>query len=221
MKHYVKIPLKYDTYHKLAYITKQLNDSVKEPLSSALGDIFTQMTCEVLEQVFVELIRTQALRSTTGSGESQKILTQISEQLQKYLPMAIKLFGNDRLKPVANYILSKVIAENEQAFLCYEVPLSLITSTKKDYILLQQGQESKIVPVFEHLIKIIDVGVTELIREPKNMLNFNFVMDKTLNGVVLLATSLGYKRIEKIGASLDLKEAQNITRHFNQFVHTE
>ena len=65
---------------------------------------------------------------------------------------------------------------------------------------------------------VIDVGVTHLIREPKKCLKFNFVVDKTLNGVINMTTHLGYKRLEKLGTQLDQQVAVIYVDYFLKFM---
>ena len=68
------------------------------------------------------------------------------------------------------------------------------------------------------LTDVIDVGVTHLIREPKKCLKFNFVVDKTLNGVINMTTHLGYKRLEKLGTQLDQDVASKYVDYFLNFM---
>jgi hypothetical protein len=62
------------------------------------------------------------------------------------------------------------------------------------------------------------MGVTALIREPKKMLKFNLVVDKTLNGVINMTTHMGYKRLEKLGGQLNQATANDYIEHFMTFL---
>lgn len=63
--------------------------------------------------------------------------------------------------------------------------------------------------------------MTCLIREPKHLLKFNLVVDKTLNGVIHMTTHLGYKRLEKLGTQIDLDMANDYIEHFLAFLRKE
>ncbi|KAA8731884.1 hypothetical protein F4V57_11610 [Acinetobacter qingfengensis] len=221
--HRVKLPVQAETYQSLLQITQALNAGEKNSLSKSLGEVLTKLTCEILDQVFADLIRAQAqLASSKSTGESQQVLDQISQQLQKYMPMSIGIFANERLKPVANYLLAQFDTENsEQAYLCYEVSDALVEQSKTHYQQLMQGDQHVIDGVFTDLVQIIDQGVSALIRAPKAMLKFNLVLDKTLNSVINVTTNIGYKRIGKIGKSLQLTQAQDYAKHFNHFLRIE
>ena len=62
---------------------------------------------------------------------------------------------------------------------------------------------------------MVDQGVTSLVREPKKMLKFNMVVNKTLDGVIALTTQIGYKRFEKLSTQYD---AQTVSKYFNHFL---
>ncbi len=52
----------------------------------------------------------------------------------------------------------------------------------------------------------------------KKLLKFNFVVDKTLTGVIHLTTQLGYKRIEKVSTQFAFIHAQKTLMHFFSFL---
>jgi hypothetical protein len=222
--HRVKIPVQTKTYQDLVRVSQQLAAGTEQNLSKVLGEVLSQLSCEVLDQVFAALIRSQADKglSTQSSGESQQVLTQIIQQLQKYMPKSLGMLNNQRVQPVAQYILAQFdVSCAQQICLCYEVTDDSIQQAKIRYQRLMHGDEQAIAAVFADVVQIIDQGVTALIREPKAMLKFNALMDKTLNGLILLMTNLGYKRIEKIATSVELGQAQDYAKHFNLFMGIE
>ena len=83
---------------------------------------------------------------------------------------------------------------------------------------LAGGDRHETVNALKLLTDVIDVGVTHLIREPKKCLKFNFVVDKTLNGVINMTTHLGYKRLEKLGTQLDQQVAVVYVDYFLKFM---
>ena len=71
------------------------------------------------------------------------------------------------------------------------------------------------------LVKVYVSVVSVSIRKTKTLLKFNFVVDKTLNGVINMVTSTGYKRLEKVGDEYktgDAAKAQHYAHHFKKFL---
>ncbi len=219
--HQVTLNIAHDTYSQMQNIVQALDTKHAVSQSKHLGEVLTQMTCEVLDQAFGRLIHEQLAVNPNdrNANESKKVLDQIHEQLHKYMPWSVSFFSNDRLKPMVNYLFEQLNFHHlEKIHLNYKITPQLAKQVQDNFDRLLNGEEQAIKSVLSDLVEVVDVGVTALIREPKNMLKFNFVVDKTLNGVINMVTNIGYKRIEKMGQGLSLPAAQQYATHFNTFV---
>ncbi|WP_111860422.1 hypothetical protein [Acinetobacter sp. CFCC 10889] len=227
MTYKINLAINNDTYQALQQVTDRLNQGDKESLSKQLGSIFTDMSCQVLDQVFGRLIEEKRGTNLDAAGqkslkEAEQIFEQIESALRKYMPWSISFFGNDRLKPVANHILQKFDPSNpEQIYMYYVLDRQLGETASQNIEQVLAGNIQALPATLKNLVKIIDLGISEFIRDPKTLLKFNFVVDKTLNGVINMITSTGYKRLEKVGdeyKSGDAEKAQYYAKHFNSFL---
>ena len=205
-----------DTYARFAHIRAQLLQGSKESQANALGNVLSEMACEVIEQVFMVLLQENQHHSQTG--ESEKVIQQILEAIRKYMPWSVSFFGNDRLVPVLEYLSKTIQLEDEKVYMTYPIEQQLAQQVKSSSHKLAGGDRHETVNALKLLTDVIDVGVTHLIREPKKCLKFNFVVDKTLNGVINMTTHLGYKRLEKLGTQLDQQVAVIYVDYFLKFM---
>ena len=205
-----------DTYARFAHIRAQLLQGSKESQANALGDVLSEMACEVIEQVFMVLLQENQHHSQTG--ESEKVIQQILEAIRKYMPWSVSFFGNDRLVPLVEYLSKSIQLEDEKVYMTYPIEQQLAQQVKTSSQKLAGGDRHETVNALKLLTDVIDVGVTHLIREPKKCLKFNFVVDKTLNGVINMTTHLGYKRLEKLGTQLDQQVAVIYVDYFLKFM---
>ena len=205
-----------DTYARFAHIRAQLLQGSKESQANALGNVLSEMACEVIEQVFMVLLQENQHHSQTG--ESEKVIQQILEAIRKYMPWSVSFFGNDRLVPVVEYLSKTIQLEDEKVYMTYPIEQQLAQQVKSSSQKLAGGDRHETVNALKLLTDVIDVGVTHLIREPKKCLKFNFVVDKTLNGVINMTTHLGYKRLEKLGTQLDQQVAVIYVDYFLRFM---
>ena len=205
-----------DTYARFAHIRAQLLQGSKESQANALGNVLSEMACEVIEQVFMVLLQENQHHSQTG--ESEKVIQQILEAIRKYMPWSVSFFGNDRLVPVVEYLCKTIQLEDEKVYMTYPIEQQLAQQVKSSSHKLAGGDRHETVNALKLLTDVIDVGVTHLIREPKKCLKFNFVVDKTLNGVINMTTHLGYKRLEKLGTQLDQQVAVIYVDYFLKFM---
>ena len=205
-----------DTYARFAHIRAQLLQGSKESQANALGNVLSEMACEVIEQVFMVLLQENQHHSQTG--ESEKVIQQILEAIRKYMPWSVSFFGNDRLVPLVEYLSKSIQLEDEKVYMTYPIEQQLTQQVKTSSQKLAGGDRHETVNALKLLTDVIDVGVTHLIREPKKCLKFNFVVDKTLNGVINMTTHLGYKRLEKLGTQLDQQVAVIYVDYFLKFM---
>ena len=201
---------------RFAHIRAQLLQGSKESQANALGNVLSEMACEVIEQVFMVLLQENQHHSQTG--ESEKVIQQILEAIRKYMPWSVSFFGNDRLVPVVEYLSKTIQLEDEKVYMTYPIEQQLAQQVKSSSHKLAGGDRHETVNALKLLTDVIDVGVTHLIREPKKCLKFNFVVDKTLNGVINMTTHLGYKRLEKLGTQLDQQVAVIYVDYFLKFM---
>jgi hypothetical protein len=219
MKTAVFLNIHADTYARFAHIRTQLLQGNKESQANALGNVLSEMACEVIEQVFVVLLQENQQHSQTG--ESEKVIQQILEAIRKYMPWSISFFGNDRLIPLVEYLSKTLFLEDERIYMTYPVEQQLAERVQTSSQKLTQGDHAEISKALKLLTEVIDVGVNHLIREPKKCLKFNFVVDKTLNGVINMTTHLGYKRLEKLGSQIDQQLAATYVDYFLKFMRKQ
>lgn len=219
MKTAVFLNIHADTYARFAHIRTQLLQGNKESQANALGNVLSEMACEVIEQVFIVLLQQNQQHSQTG--ESEKVIQQILEAIRKYMPWSISFFGNDRLIPLVEYLSKTLYLEDESIYMTYPVKQQLAEQIQASSQKLIQGEHAEILKALKLLTEVIDVGVTHLIREPKKCLKFNFVVDKTLNGVINMTTHLGYKRLEKLGSQIDQQLAATYVDYFLKFMRQQ
>lgn len=217
MAHTIALKLKPETYQRFKYLYTQLNAGESSSLAKPLGENLADISCEVIDQVFGPLVGL----SNSGDQESEKIIKQIVDNLRKYMPWSVSFFSNDRLVPMVNYLESKTFEKNNQFFLSYQVDEALMAEILVDAEHMKQGRNEYIAPALKAFSQVVDQGVTSLIREPKKMLKFNVLVDKTLNGVIHLTTQLGYKRFDKLATVRDAKTMSIYFDHFLEFLNTE
>lgn len=212
------------TYDKFETIRQQLNDGTRESQSRVLGEVLSEIACDIVEQVFSVLLiqNTQPTAiSQKYKTESEKVIQQIIGAVRRYMPWSIALFGNERLCPFVNYFSNMIKYHDQQVYVSYPIDRNLVQQAHALVAQIKNNEINDMADVFHTLIQIVDLGVTNLIREPKKCLNFNKVVDKTLNGVIHITAQLSYKRLEKMSNQVDLNTASDCVNHFLAFMHVD
>lgn len=217
MSYLISLKLKAETHQRFRQIHQQLNEGETESLAKPLGEVLADISCEIVDQVFGEISRL----STSGDRESDKVVQQILDTVRKYMPWSVSFFGNDRLIPMVNYLIEMAHEKDDQHYISYHVDHVLVVELLGCVEQVKSGNSQYVSPALKAFTEMVDQGVTYLVREPKKMLKFNLVVDKTLNGVISLTTQMGYKRLEKLGAYYDAQETHRYLDHFLMFLNQE
>lgn len=225
MMYAVYLQVDAQSYQKFLQIRSQLNDGVKQKQAHDLGAVLADVAVQIIQQVFIALIEQQKRRIRKPEGhkiaeDSEKVVEHVLHAIQKYLPWAIALLSNARLQPVVNYFDTLIEQKSHQVYVKYLVDDVLVAQTQAAIRRVQNGEKAAIPEAFACLIQVIDLGVKQLIHTPKDILKFNFVMDKTLNGVIQVSCNLAYKRLEGLGKEVDLASAPYYIDHFLTFLKT-
>lgn len=211
MTYTVSLRLKAETYQCFQTVHTQLNQGSTEPQAKRLGDNFAEIACEIIDQAFGQLVN----QSSSAANDSNQALKQVKDALMKYMPWSVSFFGNDRLLPMVNHVHSLMYQAKGTAYISYQVDKVWVKELLGCAEKMRDGQSQYVVPGLKAFTKVVDQGVTSLIREPKKMLKFNLVVNKTLDGVIALTTQMGYKRFEKLSS---LHDAKTITAYLDHFL---
>lgn len=222
MSYKVFLKISDSTYTQFAAIREKLQAGVRESQSKVLGNVLSDLSCEIIEQVFSVLLQAEQDNSAMTEKqrhESEKVLQQILDTFRKYMPWSVSFFGNERLLPLVDYMTSLMKEREQDVYITYPITQQLVQQAQTLTEQIRAGNMQSVEEAFQTLIQIVDLGVTSLVREPKKRLKFNLVVDKTLNGVINMTTHLGYKRLEKLGTQVDQTTATHYINHFLAFMH--
>lgn len=212
------------TYDKFETIRQQLNDGTSASQSRVLGEVLSEIACDIVEQVFSVLLIQNSQPTAISQKyktESEKVIQQIIGAVRRYMPWSIALFGNERLCPFVNYFSNMIKYHDQQVYVSYPIDRNLVQQAHALVAQIKNNEINDMADVFHTLIQIVDLGVTNLIREPKKCLNFNKVVDRTLNGVIHITAQLSYKRLEKMSNQVDSNTATDCVNHFLAFMHVD
>lgn len=78
--------------YPICFNSREITRRVKESQSKALGSVLSDLSCEIIEQVFSVLLKDEQDNSTMTEKqrhESEKVLQQILDTFRKYMPWSV------------------------------------------------------------------------------------------------------------------------------------
>ena len=163
-----------------------------------------------------------AVEKLLSFKESLQQIEEIKGIIRKYFSWAVAWFNAKRLKPVISHYYQLIeyceIDNNTMPCLIYSIPDEMAEKALLSLHELKNMNASNALQAIECLIDVVDVGVTKLLKEPKDLLKFNFIANKTLDGVFTMTTALSYKSLRKLGSAMDSQLHQSASNHLQQFI---
>lgn len=223
-RHVVVLPLNDGFKLEIEQLLGWLKSGSTESLSARAGQLLTDITCQTIDHVFEEMM--QRFLRVEGLPEDKKAkihesianIEEVKSIIHKYMGWAISKFSNERILPVISYFYHTIESRDGQSQLV--VSLSETTAQRAIHSLqdLKLKRVNDMTPAIECLIEVTDIVIDKLIRHPMHLLKFNIVVEKTLNGVIKMTTSMAYKNLLKLGRSLDPVLYDTAADHLQQFL---
>lgn len=223
----VALPITITMQQQLEQLHKDALEQ-RASVSDDAGKLMTDITCHVIDYIFTNMI--QQFASVDGISSDKRAsfeeslgrIKEIKKIIHKYFGWAVSWFDAKRLAPVIGHYNQMVnqCALDSESTLCiiYDLPDDLAKKSLASLSDLNSLNASNALHAIECLIEVIDVGVTKLLKEPKELLKFNFVVNKTLDGVITMTTALSYKSLRKLGNAMDSQLHQSASDHLQQFI---
>lgn len=199
-----------------------------QSLAERTGKLMCEMTCHIIDYIFTDMVQQFAsVKELTADKiarfkESLQQIEEIKGIIYKYFGRAVAWLDHQRLKPVIGYYYQIInqcsIAGESVPCLIYDIPDSLAAKAMTALDELKSLKASDALQAIEYLIEIVEIGVCKLLKEPKQLLKFNFIANKTLDGVMSMTTALSYKSLRKLGQAMDPMLFDSAASHLHQFI---
>lgn len=227
---YVACQIPQNLSDELKRIHQALQSGGKESHAKETGYLVTEASCHLMDRFFGDMISELATRDADPLfRESAAVIREIQSKLRHYLGWITSHFSNERLRPVIAHFVALHFdlpsgLHNEgvlQSHLTFPVSPDLATQAQASLQALRDGTAPDAREGIEILIKIIDEGLQPLLFQPKKLMHFNFIVDKSLNGVSSLMMTLSHHSLLKLGKHLHPQHFELVADHLEQFLKTE
>ncbi|MEO6698748.1 MAG: hypothetical protein ABIR53_04075 [Paraperlucidibaca sp.] len=211
----------------VALLHERLNQKTKEPQGELATTLIQNAASELINIFFAELLNelVAADESEPSYREARSMVREINEKLAHYLGWSSSFFNNDRIRPAVAHYHSMIYAlpeiSGQRAYIAFACSSALAQRIDAQLADLQQSQASSSHEAIETLIEIIDAAMHELLITPKKLMKFNFVVDKTLSGVISLTQTVAFRSLRKLAEHVPAEHQPIIAAHLQRLVRVE
>lgn len=220
---YIAVPLRPHIADGLATLTERARTRLSEEDKKLGAQLLADAYCDVLDHVFFELLF-EINRSHPSPLIKEAIATgdEIKEKIHSSLGWVIGFFSSERIIPVINHFNELTHSADRdggrQHFTAFPISERLSANSQRVLRELADGSAKDLTEGVELLIEVLDVALEPLVFQPKRLMKFNFVVNKTLDGVISLLHSLFKRMLRKLGAQVPRDVYPRVSAHLSRFL---
>jgi hypothetical protein len=164
----------------------------------------------------------EKIGSSTHSKElsdAHKTIDEVKNKARHYLHWIAGYLANDRIPPVIAHFHAMTQQDDDgRAYMAFKLSDGLAAEIKRVVAILADGHADNFDDGSALIIKVIEEAMVPLAIEPKNLMKFNFVVDKTLNGVIALVEMLLKRMLHKLSPKIPREIYPQIAAHLQTFL---
>jgi hypothetical protein len=211
---------------ELDYLVAQAKSGLSESDKKRSVALLTEVYCGLLDVCYGQLLeKVNAEHSVKSLEEAYKVLKEIEAKSRHYMGWITGFLATEKVVRVIHYFdgLVERPAPGSGDKPVLKLPLDPAIAVPGLVMLKQllSGEVKDIDKGIELLIKSTDAVIEQLVEEPKRVMKFNLIVDKTLGGVIALLKGIGYAIIRKIGKQLPEPAFGIVAAHLMTFLRTE
>lgn len=186
--------------------------------AQALSMGIAEIVNSLIRPAFDELIS----KSRHGESYQQalKLVDDIHQQIEGHVRWLGRFLSRERLVVVsAHYLTMFHYPRNsgrEHEFLVLALPSEVVQRAVQTIEHLRKNPAADRSQPVEFLLSIVDELLQPLVHEPKRLMHFNFLVDKTLSGIIALIRNLAFREIRQWAGRIPAEDLPIILNHFER-----
>jgi hypothetical protein len=212
-----RIPIELESLYQRSRI--RMTDADKQ-----LGaDLLTETYCDLIDACFTHLL--DEINKTHASKvliEAHGVAEDIKQKARHYVGWVVGFLANERLPPVIAHFHGLVhhldLGDGVKPYMAFNISPRLAQDAKRVLATLHDGSATSIAEGIELLIEAVEEAIVPLATYPKNLMKFNFIINKTLDGVIALIRTLFKRMLRKLAPHLPRELFPTVAAHLETFL---
>lgn len=197
----------------------RLSDADKQLGAALLTDAY----CDLVDTCFTHLLDDIAASHDSRTlTEARAVIEDIKQKARHYVGWVAGLLANERLPPVIAHFHGLVheldLGDGPRPCLAFPVSARLAADARRVLDSLHDGSATGIDEGIELLIEAVEEAMGPLVSTPKDLMKFNFIVNKTLDGVIALVRTLFKRMLRKLAPQLPPALHGRVATHLERFL---
>ncbi len=184
-------------------------------------DLLTEAYLDLIDICFVRAL--ENIGSTSGHskelGEAHHVIEEMRDKAKYYLRWIAGYIANERIPPVIAHFYQMIQQDDEgQPYIAFQLSDRLAVEFKRVVAILADEGTDNFDAGSALISKVLEEAMIPLAIEPKNLMKFNFFVDKTLGGVISLVQVLIKRMLHKLSPKIPREVYPQIAAHLQTFL---
>lgn len=220
---YVCIELDEQIPARTRAIHVKLQSGTRESQAKAAADTLGLAINVMVDRFLSQLLRdlAQAHPEHALYPQALKVVDDIQGKVVHYLNWLTRFLSNSRMSVVTGHYLALmqplVPEAPSREFLAVSLPSAMAVKARQTINALRDGSSTDVASGVEVLVEIVDAVLVDFVYEPKRLMRFNAVVDKTLDGVIYMIKGLAFRQLRQLGQQLPLEHVPIFLDHLERF----
>lgn len=184
-------------------------------------ELLTETYLDLIDICFVRILESIAISSGHSKelSEANRTIEEMRDKARHYLRWIASYIANDRLPPVIEHFYKMLQQDDEgQPYMAFKLSDGLAAEIQRMVAIFADGRAENFDEGSELVIRVIEEAMVPLAIEPKNLMKFNFFVDKTLGGVISLVEILIKRMLNKLSPKIPREVYPQIAAHLQTFL---
>ncbi|MGH8491598.1 MAG: hypothetical protein ACRERR_00605 [Moraxellaceae bacterium] len=221
---FVAAPLRPHIPVELAALTARARNGRLTEADKKTGALLLADTlCDLLDFCFTDLMKELQREHPSRSIEMGLATSEnIKEKIHHYLGWIVTFLSSERLVPVIEHYNSLVhemtLHGQPQTVVAFPISAALAAEASRVLGELRSGEAKNADEGMTLLIHAIEILLEPAILIPKDLMKFNFLVNKTLDGVISVVMALFKRELRKLGPQLPRTHYPQVAQHLERFL---
>ena len=208
-------------------IHQKLKAGSRESQATAAAETLGLAINTLVDAFLAQLLRELATAHPehTLYRDALKVVEDIQGKVQHYLGWLTRFLSNERMTVVAGQYLTMiqplVAGQPQREFLAVSIEPVLAAHARQTIAALRSGESVDVRAGIEVLISIVDAVLVDFVNEPKRLMRFNLIVDKTLDGAIYMIKGLAFRQLRALGERLPVAHLPVFLDHLEHFFHDQ
>lgn len=178
--------------------------------------------CDLLDACFVHLLAELGeRRQSRALTEAAKDIAEVKGKVRYYVSWVAGLLSGERISAVVRHFHGVVrrLERPEGAVACLVIDISPSVAANARRIMKQmRSSDAGVDDVTLLITQLFEDVLGQVVIVPKYLLNLNFVISKTLDGVIALVRAIFRRSVKRLGPELTADVQPLVAAHLDRFL---